>query len=204
MRALFNLLLNIPWWGFLVALAGLVIAWQVFGFLVRRKFDQIVHETVLAVGSSLKGARAVVYSAKAVPPPAWPSPYDLDKDDENFDEDLDGQAWNEDGYNFYAIDVAISPADPLAKWDPTALTLVPADFKPDDPTEVSEHLCGLHSAELFTAGRFVPAPESQVTGSQRVRLLFAVHEGKQAMKFAMFVTYFGQVDLPAPVPKQTV
>jgi hypothetical protein len=32
-------------------------------------------------------------------------------------------------------------------------------------------------------------------------MVFAVHDGLRAVKFALFVTYFGRVDLPAPLPK---
>ena len=34
-------------------------------------------------------------------------------------------------------------------------------------------------------------------------MVFAVHEGLRTVKFAMMVTYFGRVDLPAPLPKGT-
>jgi hypothetical protein len=62
-------------------------------------------------------------------------------------------------------------------------------------------MCPLHSAELFTGGRFEPAPEKEVRGPQRLRMVFAVHDGLRAVKFALLVTYFGHVDLPAPLPK---
>ena len=37
-----------------------------------------------------------------------------------------------------------------------------ADYTPDDPTELTEQLCPLHSAQVFVNGDLVPAPEKEV------------------------------------------
>ena len=177
----------------LVATVFLAIQW------VKWKFNRIVHEAVLEAGSALKGAEATVHSVKAVPAPKGPSPYDLDEDDEQYCPELDGTAWEEDGVNYYSIDVTVTPADESTPWDPTGLAVVPADFEPADPTDVCEELGGLHSAEVWTGGKFVPLPEAEVRGPKRVRLLMGVPEGVRAVKFASLVTYFGHVDLPTPV-----
>ena len=204
MRALIQLMLNLPWWGNLILIAGLVVLFYVGGWWFRRRFDRIVHEGVLEMGSALKGATVAVHSVEAVPLPSRHSPYDISKDDENFMEGVDDEPWNEEGVNYYAIDVTITPANEAGPWDPTALTLVPADYIPDDPTEITEQMCPLHSAEVFVNGHYERAPEKEVRGPRRLRMVFAVHEGLRAVKFGLFVTYFGHVDLPAPLPKTPV
>jgi hypothetical protein len=201
MRALINLMLALPWWGNLILLAALVGLFFLSGWWLRRRFEQITREAVLEAGSALEGAQATVHAVEAVPLPASSSPYDISRDDEDFVEGVDDEPWDEQDSNYYAIDVTITPADPNAAWDPTALTLVPADYVPDDEVEVSEKMCPLHSADILVNGRWVPAPEKDVRGPQRLRLRFAVHDGLRAAKFALFVTYFGRVELPAPLPK---
>ena len=201
MRALINLFLGLPWWG-MVAVALALAAFAAFlGWYIRRRFDEIVNETVVNAGAALKGAELTVHSATAVPLPSRSSPYDINRDDEDFVEGVDDAPWDNDGVSYYAIDVTITPVDPAAAWDPTALSLVPADYAPGDPTEITEQLCPLHSAELFAGGRFQPAREVELHGPQRLRMVFAVHDGLRAVKFALFVTYFGRVDLPLPLPK---
>jgi hypothetical protein len=202
MRAFLALLANLPWWLDLAILAGLALFAVGLSYWFKWKFNRIVHEAVLEVGSAMKDARVEVHAVKAVPPPAGPSPYDLPEDDENFMEGVDDAAWDEPGTNFYGLDVTITPADPQARWDPTSLTLVPADHAPDDETEISERLCPLHSAEVQVNGAFRTCPEREVRGPQRLRMKFAVHEGMRAVKFALFVTYFGRIELPAPLPRQ--
>jgi hypothetical protein len=201
MRALLNLLLNLPWWGSLAVLAALAGVAYALGWYFRYRFHQITREAVVDAGAALKGAEVTVHSVTAVPLPSSSSPYDISRDDEDFVEGVDDEPWDDDGVNYYAIEATITPTSPTAAWDPTALTLVPADYVPDDAVELSEQLCPLHSAEIFVNGAFRPAPERDIRGPQRLRMVFAVHDGLRAVKFALFVTYFGHVDLPAPLPK---
>jgi hypothetical protein len=201
MRALLNLLFNLPWWGSLIVLAALAVLFYLSGWYIRRRFEQITREAVLEAGAAMKDAQVAVHAVEAVPVPAGSSPYDIDKDDEDFVEGVDDAPWDDEESNYYAIDATITPADPNAAWDPTALILVPADYVPDDEIEITDKLCPLHSADVFVNGRFQPAAEADVRGPQRLRMRFAVHDGLRAVKFALAVTYFGHVDLPAPLPK---
>jgi hypothetical protein len=201
MRALLNLMLNLPWWGNLILLAVLVVLLYLSGWYLRRRFEQITRGAVLEVGAAMKDARVAVHAVEARPMPSPHSPYDIKEDDEHFVDGVDNEPWDDKDVSYYAIDATIAPIDPHAKWDPTALTLVPADYAPDDEVEISEQMCPLHSADIFVDGRFQPAPERDVRGTQRLRMLFAVHDGLQAVRFGMFATYFGHVDLPAPLPK---
>src|SRR4051812_17732598 len=110
MRALLNLMLNLPWWGNLILLAVLVVLFYVGGWWFRRRFEQITHDAVLEVGSALKDAGVAVHSVEAVPLPSRHSPYDIAKDDEEFMEGVDDEPWDEDGVSYYAIEVTITPA----------------------------------------------------------------------------------------------
>jgi hypothetical protein len=204
MRFLFNLielLVSLPWWGALAVVASLVAFFYLSGVWLKWKLNRIIHEGIRDAGSALAGAEAQVHSVTAVPAPAGPSPYDLDPDDENFAPELDGTPWDDDGAGFYSIDVTITPADPAAKWDPTGIAVVPADFQPADPTDLCERLGALHSAEVWAGEKFVPLREGEVRGPKRVRFLMAVPEGVRAVRFANLVTYFGQLDLPAPLAR---
>jgi hypothetical protein len=203
MRFILNLIdlcLSLPWWGALAVLVSLAAFVYLSGVWFKWKFHKIVHEAVLEAGSALKGAEAKVHAVAAVPAPGTPSPYDIAEDDEHFDPEADGQPWGEDDGHYYSIDVTITPADPATAWDPTGLAVVPADFEPEDPTDVCGQMGGLHSAEVWTGEKFVPLPEGEVRGPKRLRLLIGVPEGVRAVKFANLVTYFGHVDLPAPLP----
>jgi hypothetical protein len=165
---------------------------------VRRKFDSIVRDTVLNMGISLKDAQATVHSVTPAAVPKGPSPYDAKEDDEEFMEGLDGESWDEKNTNFYTIEATITPADPLAPWDPTILALVPFEFVPADPIENSTCFGAMHSAEIFVDGKFQPAAGGDMQGPQRFRMLFAVDDHQRCMKFAYGVQYFGKVEFPVP------
>jgi hypothetical protein len=199
---LLELFLILPWWGSLALIAA-VIAFA-FGsvWYIRRQFRKIVTDAILNMGAALKDAQATIHAISPVPPPSDPSPYDLPEDDENFMEGVDGTPWDDADANFYQVDVTVAPVHSQATWDPTALTLVPADFAPADPLDICERLSGIHSAEQFVHGRFQPLGEGALYGTQRVRLLVAVSDGIRAVKFASGVTYFGHVKLPPPLPRK--
>ncbi|QDU20881.1 hypothetical protein [Urbifossiella limnaea] len=194
-------MLGLPWWvGLVVVPVVLFVGWKVFAWYVRLLFDQIVHDAVLGAGSALAGATAVVHSVVAVAAPKEPSPYDAVEGDEDYCEEIDGTPWEADEADFYVIDATITPADPTVLWDPTGLGVTPADFSPDDPAECSEHTGAMHSAERFVNGNWKSAREGNLTGPQRLRMLFGVPKGVRAVKFAVVVTYFGRVELPPPLP----
>ena len=65
-------------------------------------------------------------------------------------------------------------------------------------------LGGLHSAQLFVNGRFQPASEEMLVGPQRLKMLFGIPNGVRDIKFASLVTYFGQLQLPKPLPKKAL
>lgn len=201
MRALINLLAGLPWWGSLAVLAGLAIAVYAFSWYFKYKFNKICYEAVRDAGSVLKDAAVAIHSVKPVPLPSAHSPYDIKEDDEEYCEEIDGEPWDDAECNYYTIEATITPVSSTSGWDPTGLALVPADYVPEDEIDLSEQLCPLHSAEILVNGQFQPAPEKEVWGPQRLRMTFAIHDGLRSVKFASVVTYFGHVDLPAPLPK---
>jgi hypothetical protein len=200
--SLISLFSDLPWWASLVVIAVLIAGVYLAMKWVQWKFDKIVHETIIGVGSALKDAQVTLHSVIAVAAPERASPYDCSEDDENFAEGLDGEPWEADDADFYLIDATITPAIPMAVWDPTALTVVLADFAPDDETDACIKIGGLHSAQLFENGRFVPATEEMVVGPQRVKMLFGIPNGVREVKLASMVTYFGEIRLPTPLPKK--
>src|SRR5262245_1601730 len=109
MRFVLNLLES-PWLVPVVGIVGFVAITIWFRITFPRKFEKIVRDAVLESGNALKDAQVTVHSVSAVAAPKEPSPYDLDEDDENFMEDLDGQPWDEEGTSFYSIDVTITPS----------------------------------------------------------------------------------------------
>jgi len=199
---LFSLLASLPWWGALLVVAGLVAAVYCTMLYLKWKFHKIIRESVLEAGSALKDAGVMVHSVTAAAAPEGPSPYDLTEDDEQFSPELDGTPWEADDADFYLIDATITPADPAAEWDPTALSVVPADFVGEDATDMCLEMGGLHSAQIYVNGQFQPAKEETLVGPQRVKLLFGIPNGVRAVKFASLVTYFGRVELPKPLPKK--
>jgi hypothetical protein len=205
MRFLLNLiqlLLNLPWWGGLLVLAGLAAFFAGCAWYLRYKLQRIFTEAVLDAGASLRDAQVVVHSATPAPVPAGPSPYDSSPEDEEYAEGIDGEPWDDEDASYYLLDVTITLADPGAKWDPSVLALVPADFAPDEPMDVCPKLCALHSAEFFADGRWRPQPAGDVRGPRRLRMLFAIGDGIRTVKFVSMVTYFGHVQLPPPLPKR--
>ncbi len=150
-----------PWWGAVLILGGFVLFVR---WYITWKFNQIVRETILEVGSGMKDARVEVHATAAVGRPVGPSPYDLDEDDEQYAPELDGTEWDEEGVNFYSIDATITPADPTTAWDPTGLGVVPADWLPDDPTDACVRM-GEHIRPKCSKGRSSsPSPKGKSAG----------------------------------------
>ena len=204
MRVLLDIVLLftlLPWWGALAVLGGIAVAILVGIWWVKRKFNQIVEEGVLNAGAALANADMAVYSLRAVPAPKGPSPHDDDPSDENYIEGLDGEEWDEPGVAFYELEAMITPADPNAEWSPDALTPVPADWVPDEPTDVCERMGCVHTAQVFHDGKWEFA-EDRVVGPQRVKLLFGIDAEKiRAIQWRSVVTPVGgSIVLPAPHP----
>jgi hypothetical protein len=55
----------------------------------------------------------------------------------------------------------------------------------------------LHTLEVWRNGRFEAQGSQNVTGTQRLRMLFAVPTDMPEAKFAYHFTHFGKVALPA-------
>ena len=108
---------------------------------------------------------------------------------------MDG-AFASDEFGYYWIEATIAPQETQAVWDPSALALVPADFQPDTEFEFSGQTALLHTLEVWRNGRFQAQGAHNVTGTQRMRMLFAIPHDVQQAKFAYHFTHFGRVALP--------
>ena len=119
--------------------------------------------------------------------------------DESYDPEYDDD-WNDDeGTEFCWIDATIAPQNPVAPWEPGMISLVPAEFEPDEALEVPG-LIGLpHTIEILQEGRFVPYGNELVCGRHRLRMLFAVPQDLHDARFAYQFTYFGSVSLQSGV-----
>ena len=95
MRALINLMLNLPWWGNLILLVVLAALFYFSGWWLRRRFEQITREAVLEVGAAMKDAEVTVHAVEARPMPSPHSPYDIKEDDEDFVDGVDNEPWDD-------------------------------------------------------------------------------------------------------------
>jgi hypothetical protein len=190
-----NLFALLPWWAALGVIAAMVVGLMLLGkYLVYRLFRDCV-AAVANQGAALKNAAATVHSVTPTEAPQEASPFDLDPEDENYDEDLDGN-WQNEEADFYWIEVTIAPAQDDVDWNPSALSLVAADFEPSEELEACAEMCALHSLEKLRDGKFRKFGEGMVTGEQRLRLLIAAPPGLRDVKFAYFFEYFGELVLP--------
>lgn len=192
---LFRLL---PWWGALVVLAAAAVGFQALGRYLMHRLHREVSEAVMAQGTPLADAIVEVHSVEPAETPMAPSLIGFDPDDENYDPDLDGELFREDGHYFW-IEATIAPHDPQAAWDPSALSLVDAGFEPREELEFCRETALLHAVEVWRNGEFVPQGPAEVTGPQRLRLLFAAPAGMTHARFAYHFTCFGHVTLPSEV-----
>lgn len=189
----------LPWWGALAVLAGSAVGFMALAKYFWHRLERDIVAAVSEQGEPLADALVSVHSVESAPPPAEPSPLNLDPDDKNFDPDLDGVIPTDEAADYYWIDATIAPHDPQAEWDPSTLTLVRGDFEPHEELELCMDTALLHTLEIWCEGDFAPRGAGLVTGPQRLRMLFAVPHGMLWVKFACHFTYFGDFALPVPI-----
>ncbi len=188
----------LPWWGAVALLAGLAAAlWGTGKYLVYR-LHRDVTAAVLAQGTPLADALVDVHSIEPAAPPADSELIGLDHDDENYDPELD-EPDDEATTHYFQIDATIAPHDPEAVWDPSAVFVVQHDFVPAEELDFCSEMGVVHSLEVWRNGRFSGHRGRNVTGPQRLRMLFAVPYGLTHAKFAYHFTYFGSLTFPADV-----
>jgi hypothetical protein len=198
MRLIIGLFLLLPWWAALGVLAAIVLGFWLYAKHLLNRMVSNVTEDIVAQGTPLVDAVVSVHSVQPTGVPEQPSPFDSDPEDEHYDPDLDGNWTAEDG-EYFLVDATIAPQQPDAVWTPGNLSLIRADFEPEEPLEACMEVGLLHSAEIFRDGRFVPFGDEEVTGPQRLRMLFASTPGMADAKFAYHFNYFGRVQLPTAV-----
>lgn len=198
---LVGLLIVLPLWGKIALVVGLVAFVVGAGMWLKYQFHKIAEESVLGAGAALENAKVDVHGIKAVPAPSGPSPYDPKEGDEDFMEGVDDEGWDEPGVAFYELDVTLTPIDPEAEWSPDGLSIVPADWVPEEKTDICERMGGVHTAHVFQHGRWELGDGGNVVGTQRVKLLFGFQpKGDKAVCLRNFVTPVGNpIALPRPL-----
>ncbi|MGQ0633930.1 MAG: hypothetical protein ACT4QC_04930 [Planctomycetaceae bacterium] len=192
--SLFDLL---PWWGAVGVLLALAAGFYVAAkYLFHRMHREIV-QSVVEQGAPLADALVSVHSAEPAEVPSEPA-FDDDPDNENYNPDLDGNL-TADEVDYYGIGATIAPEDPTAEWHPEALSLVSADFEPQEELEATDQTDLLHTVEILRGRKFARLRNESVAGAQRLRMLFAVTKRLREAKFACHFNYFGRVTLPAGV-----
>lgn len=194
-----NLFLLLPWWGATAVLIGLAISLWGAGHYVMYRFRREIEGAIKEQGKPLAGALATVHSVKTVETPTEASQLD-DDDDEFDDEDLGEESNGEfatDDFGYFQVEATIAPQAAGADWDPTALVLVPADFKPETDFEFSSGTALLHTVEVWRNGEFQSHRAGTVSGTQRLRLLFAIPQEVREAQFSYHFTTFGRLAIPA-------
>jgi hypothetical protein len=188
----------LPWWGAVAALAGLVAALWVTGQYLVHRLRRDLTAAVLAQGTPLADALVDVHSIEPAAPPADSALIGLDPDDENYAPEL-GELEDEAATHYFHIDATIAPHDPESVWDPSAIFVVPHDFVPAEDLDFCGEMGIIHTLEVWRNGGFANHRGGDVTGPQRLRMLFAVPHGLTHAKFAYHFTYFGSLTFPASV-----
>jgi hypothetical protein len=194
-----DLFLLLPWWGALGVLAAIAIGFWALGRYIVYRLWRDVTGAIKEQGKPLADAHVTVHSVEPSEPPSGASPLDDfhdGEDDEDEDSDLDGE-FATDGFVYFWIDATIAPQAAQASWDPSALTLIPADFQAQEEFEFCLKTALLHTLEVWRDGQFEPQGAGNVAGTQRLRMLFAVPQEVRQAKFTYHFTEFGRLALPA-------
>jgi hypothetical protein len=190
-----NLFVLLPWWGATAVLIGLAVSLWGAGHYVMYRFRREIEGAIKEQGKPLAGALATVHSVQAVEAPTSASELD-EFDDEFDDEDPEGDP-EADGFGWFRVEATIAPPSAQFDWDPTALVLVPGDFKPETDFEFSLGTALLHTVEVWRNGEFQAHRAGTVAGTQRLRLLFAIPHDVREAQFSYHFTTFGRFTVPA-------
>jgi hypothetical protein len=189
----------LPWWGALAVLGALVVGLLLLAKLALRRMMHDITREIVDRGLPLAGAAVTVHAVEPAAAPTGPSPLEAGwEQDESYDPEYDDD-WNDEGTEFCWIDATIAPQNPVAPWEPGMISLVPAEFEPDEALEVPGLIGVPHTIEILQEGRFVPYGNELVCGRHRLRMLFAVPQDLHEARFAYQFTYFGSVSLQSGV-----
>ncbi len=199
-----DLFLLLPWWGAMAVLVFGAVGLLALGKYIVYRLTREVTQAVIAQGTPLTDALVNVHSVEPAEPPSGPSLIGLDPDDEDYDPELDDLE-STAGTDYFWVEATIAPHDLEAEWDPSILFLVPQDFEPEEVLVISQTMAVVHTLEIWRNGKFVRPRESDVTGPQRVRILFAVPRACPHAKFAYcFHGNFGPSRFPRRSRSRTV
>jgi hypothetical protein len=187
-------------WG-LAGLAGVVVAFIVAGFVLKRLAGMAVERLFRAPfkmkGAVLRGARATVHSVLPVDAP--PARQLADDEDDEGDEDESEQP--AEALDWFQIEATITPAatagaTPFQHWEIGELLLtVPG--APEEPDEEPEY--SLDDLHIFMEGEFKPDEGYKMPGEQRLRFRVGVPPGTERLIFRYYFELFGEVRFPRRV-----
>lgn len=155
----------LPWWASTALIVATpLVAWALF----KRFVSSFFLGAFKAKSAVLAGASARVLSIEAAPPYKPEDP-----DDEAFFEEIEAPHH----WVYLEVDVRVpeNPGTPMNFWDPSELSLVSENADPDD-FEADEPVGELFGVEVLEDGAWVTL-EDKVSGSQRLRLHAAAHDG---------------------------
>lgn len=179
------------WW---VALTIATVVYLAGRLMIKNALKNLFLAPFKAKGAVLRGAEAQVHSIMKVEAPVKEAGAVSDEAEEPSETQPGRSTWK-----YYQLDVTISPQSQngaFSHWEPGELRLMPLDARIDPENEDQEDICELANVEVFEEGAFKPDEGYKFPGSQRLRLLTAIHPAHQRVKFAYYFETFGNLTLP--------
>jgi hypothetical protein len=182
---------NLPWWGTVAAVVGLIVLGR---FVVGRLAVWAITIPFKWKGAVLKGATAEVHSVTASGPPP-PTPGDTPHGEAVLADEANSRREQ------FQLDVTVNPSPApggkFTNWSPSELVLV----KPESELLIhgrddDDDSCEVKRVEVHQEGQFQEDDGASYHGSQRVRLWLGVRPGVSRLKFRYYFEEFGEVALP--------
>jgi hypothetical protein len=186
----------LPWW-----LSIVITVVVVFGtvLMVKFLFKKFFMGLFGAKGGVLAGATAQVHGISQAPFPEYPR----DDEDEDDAEDEEEYRQNCSQFNWYYLDVTITPtgdSEEFTHWEPGDVVLAGMDAKAKDLEDEEDQLSMMADYKIFSDGKFVADEGGKHPGSQRIRFHVGVKPGVETLQFRYYFELFGRVSLPQTPP----
>ncbi len=188
----------LPGWGAAAVLVSVAFGLCSIGHFMVNRFENNINEAIRQFGEPLCDAQVEVQSIEPAEKPAEISSSEIGVGEEELEKVPDSFEFGDD-IDWFSVEATIVPRDRGAAWNPRALELVSSDFDPTADFEVCEQAGALQSLEVWRNGEFVSLREGNVSGPQRLRMLFAIPQELRHAKFAYQFTCIGSLELPNPV-----
>jgi hypothetical protein len=185
-------------WGTLIAFGVLAALCGVLYFYGGNILEWVILHHARALGKALNGATVTVHAITAVPEPDR-SVWIKDAEDEEFEADLEASGMPEGKYDWYHIDVTITPKSPDANveavaWEPGMVHFCKADRKLE-ALEIDVH-CLIAQVEWWQGGKFEECDSGMAYGTKRLRFYAGFEPGTDQVKLHYLGHIFGDLRLP--------